>query len=129
MMRRKTALIAGASLLMVVGLSACGQQDQPVRVVQAAVGTSTPTSDPHDLIRDQLNSIEGKVDKLQPTTTKTVTKTVTATATVTAAAKQTTTSSSTPAPTSTTTTAPPPTTTTTTPPEGQQTLGVGGVAS
>lgn len=142
-MRRKTALIAGASLLMVVGLSACGQQEQPVRIVQAAVGTPTPTSDPHDLIRDQLDSIEGKVDKLQPTTktvtktvtpapvttTKTVTQTATSTETVTQAAKQTTTSSSTPAPTSTTTTAPPPTTTTTTPPEGQQTLGVGGVAS
>lgn len=148
-MRRKTALIAGALLPLVMGLSACGQQDaqEPVKVVQAALGdptdtttpptTATPTSDPHDLIRDDLARIEGKVDKLVPgTVTKTVTQTttvtppppppvtttVTSTATTTVTASSTATSSSTPTSSSTTTTTP-------APPAGQQTLGVGGVAS
>lgn len=149
-MRRTKAFIVGASLLTVVGLSACGgQTEEPaVRVVQAQLATDTttptdtptPTSDPHDLIRDDLARIEGKVDKLAPgTVTKTVTPApVTTTVTqpapppVTTTVTNTTTVTATPA--SSTTTAPSssttaPTTTTTAPPAGQQTLGVGGVAS
>lgn len=146
-MRRTKALIAGASVICVLGLSACGQQEepQPVRVVQAAIGTETstptptPTSDPHDLIRDDLVRIEGKIDKLAPgTVTKTTTATVTAdppppvTTTVTKTVTNTATVTATATPTSST--APPtsssaPTSTTTAPPAGQQTLGVGGVAS
>src|SRR3954463_8043899 len=127
-MRRKTALMAGASLLMVVGLFACGEQEkQPksIRVVNAAAAEPTPTSDIHDLIKDQLDNIEGKVDHLAPVTktrtkTTTTTKTVTQTATVTAKPKP---------PSTSTTTTPPPTTTSPEPPPGGQTLGVGGVAT
>ena len=151
MNRRRTVATVGASLLLAVGLSACSAQtdptDQQVRSALQANLQQTPTPVPdHQHISDQLNSIEGKVDKLSPTTTTVTQKvtvaktttTVTKTTTKTVAANPTTTSEK-PPPSSTTVSAPssvsaPPST----PPNGGDlpapvpnptTVGVGGVAT
>lgn len=111
-MNRKV-LMVGASLAMLVGLSACGSNGSqpPIRVVPAAAeATSTPDPE-HQQILAQLDRIESK---LTPTT-KTITKTATKTTTVTPPPTTTTV-------TPTTSTPPPP------PPEGQ-TVGVGGVTT
>lgn len=117
-MNRKV-LMVGASMLLALGLSACGsnsntEQSPPPIKVQAAAAEVTSTPDPeHQEINTQLDRIEAKLTPV--TKTKTTTKTTTATTTV----------------TSTTTVTPPPTSTTTTPPPppGGQILGVGGIAT
>jgi hypothetical protein len=141
-MNRKV-LMAGASLAMLVGLSACSStpdpEDQQVRAaLQAKLQSPTSSSAPltpqldHNIIKGQLDRMEGKLDNLQPTT-KTVTQKVTV-ATATKTVTKTSTTTVTPT-TTTTTVVPPPSSTTNTqtstpapPPPPTQTLGVGGVA-
>jgi Predicted solute binding protein len=142
-MNRKV-LMVGASLAMLVGLSACSTDSSAtaqrlvVPKVQAETTTSsaTPTTDAeHQQIITQLDRIESKipthtttVTASPTTTTTTVTAPPTATVTETATATKTTTvtatpTSSTTAPPSSSTTTPPP------PPPSGQTVGVGGVAT
>jgi hypothetical protein len=88
-MRHSTVLMVGASVVCALGLSTFGIASaddggaDPTPPVRAALlETTTPTVAPtpdHNTIADQLNVIEGKVDKLSPVT-KTVVKTTTVTA-------------------------------------------------
>jgi hypothetical protein len=114
-MRPSTVLMTGASVVCALGLTVFGVANaddggaDPTPPVRAALlETTVPPTPDHNTIADQLNSIEGKVDKLSP-----VTKTVVKTTTVTAPPVTTTvTSTVTKTVTGTTTTTPPPTTTT-----------------
>lgn len=129
-MRPSTVLMVGASVVCALGLSAFGVANAddggadptPVKAtLQAVTPTVAPTPD-HNTIADQLNVIEGKVDKLSP-----VTKTVVKTTTVTAPPVTTTVTK--------TVTVSPSTTTTTTEPDyplpvpTPTAVGVGGVAT